>query len=144
MKIKHLTLSFLACASLAGCVNSNTAEGPYSVVCKDNQGIVTFEGHAKNGLTGSSDTVYAYVRIETIDGQVHEQSGGTCTSQATGDTPYIVECKDSQGNATFKGRAKQGLQKSGSYVHIDATDGSRFEQAGGICISSKRAALKPN
>ena len=145
MKIKHLTLSFLACAGLAGCAPSHTVETPYTVTCKDNAGAVTFEGLSKDGFVGSGDYAYTHVSFDTVDGRRHQQVGGLCTSRAASNAPYTVECKDNNGKVTFeKGLSESGFKGPGSYVHIDATDGSRFEQAGGICTSGKRAALKPN
>lgn len=195
MKMKYLTLSFLACAGLAGCTSSTTAESPYSVICKDNQENITFQAHSDGGLSGSSggstytyieaidgrrheqtnglctsdrlpEGTYAvmckdrqgkitfqgqsdkgllrdYISIHTVDRRLHEQMGGVCTSLRRPDRLYAVTCRDDQGQELFTGLTDEGLQGS-NYIRFQTTDDRIFEQAGGICISSKRAALKPN
>lgn len=131
MNIKRLTLSFLACAGLAACTVVKMV--PHTVVCKDNEGKVTFEGYSYRSLQGSSRSSH-YAKINATSGHTHEQIGGVCTSLSVPNAPYSMTCKDNQGHVTFQGQANDGLE-GGDHVYVQTIDGRAHEQMGGVCTS---------
>ncbi len=93
MKIKALTLSFLAAVSLGACDQlpaapaapaREVAAAPvpvYAIKCTDAQGRIVAEGQSTEGLTNWGGT---QTRVTFTDGREHQQAGGVCIAQKPG------------------------------------------------------------